>query len=164
MGLLDRLKGIREPAPGVAPVSRDELAERLVALNRPDAPYELVASGDGDIVGDWRVADASWRQMLGRAGFTEAYRLTLRLHEDEHAVHAREQSFEADWSLGSGQLVTGSRRKRNAVTVKSHMTARVPGQEPYSFQFDADELRDPVRDTVTAAGWTWRPVRSAAGL
>ena len=47
--------------------------------------------------------------------------------------------------------------ERSSETVFGLQLGRKPGQPPlhYTWRFDVDEMRIPLRETVNASGWTW---------
>ncbi|MDT0491830.1 hypothetical protein ACPEIF_03870 [Streptomyces sp. NPDC012600] len=165
MGWFDKLTGTRHPEAGTAPRSAEELRTALLGLNRPDVPYVI---GDGaahgaDLVAGWRIAEPAWQTFFIRSQLTHALRIRMRLAEDVPEVRAVEEQWEvtrvgnpprlrasAEYARGGGRTV--SRR----YTLQRGKNGRLEAAE--SFSFDSAQLTDPLRNTVLAAGWTWRGV------
>jgi hypothetical protein len=59
MGLLDFLTSTRRPAAGTPALSRQEVIDRLMALNQPTAPYRLLdgAAEKVDLIAEWKIVD-----------------------------------------------------------------------------------------------------------
>ncbi len=69
MGLFDFITGTKRPAAGVAAKPLAEIRAALLAVNRPTAPF-VVRDGAPekvDIVAEWRIVDASWRETFANA-------------------------------------------------------------------------------------------------
>lgn len=64
-GYFSRFVAVR-PDPEVAPVSREELIRRILALNDPARPFSYRPDERYDIRAEWRLADASWWGVLQR--------------------------------------------------------------------------------------------------
>src|SRR5687767_5903767 len=55
MGLLDWLTGTKRPEAGVASCSALEVRERILAINRPTAPFHIIDGADEgvDLIAEW---------------------------------------------------------------------------------------------------------------
>jgi len=85
--------------PDIQPVSREELVSRLMALNDPNKPWEIVEE-DGNLVARWKVVDARWWEILKRAGLRIYYLGRMRLDDDRRMVLYAEEMGELEWAAG----------------------------------------------------------------
>jgi hypothetical protein len=165
MRLFDKLTWTAHPAAGVAPRPAQEVRTALLGLGRADAPYVIRdgAAQGADVVAEWRTAEPAWQNLFVRSQLTRAVRFRMRLVPETHEVRVVEEGREVT-RVGdpprlriSGQYTRGPDR-----TVSRHYTigrgesGRLEATETY--RFDSAELRDPLRDVVLTAGWTWRGV------
>src|SRR3546814_3414622 len=100
---------------GMAPVAKEVLMQRLLALNEQDVPYSISRGNhDSELLIDWRYADAKWVDLMRVHGMNGTYRLVLRLDEGTHNVRAQDRYASFDWSAGRGpsQIGRASCRER----------------------------------------------------
>ncbi len=81
-------------------VSRQQLVQRLLALNDPARPWIVRPGPEADLLVEWKYADASWWGVLGKAGMKRAYRLRLYFDEARHQCGALDEFGQIDWSAG----------------------------------------------------------------
>ncbi len=153
--------------PDVQPVSESELRERLLSLNDPDKPWEIVAEGE-DMVARWKLADARWWEILKRAGLSVQYTGRMRLVEGSKMVLYLEEFTELEWSVGISEQPLNARyskfrgrilfEKRKAVAYAFRRIAPPDFGEVYRYDFDVNEIRGPIIETVERAGWLFQPV------
>ncbi|MER5883751.1 hypothetical protein ABT160_07970 [Streptomyces sp. NPDC001941] len=166
MGFLDRLTGTRRPAEGVEPRPREAVVSALFALNAPDRPW-TVRYGEGDgaaLVAEWITTGPGGQP--SRSGLTElhrTYRILLKFVPAEHEVRALATQREVTTVVGRPALKVRSEHGRggNIRTVaRAWHVERGPDGEPRrtTYDYDSAEMRDPVREAVLTAGWTWRVV------
>jgi len=157
------------PDANVAALPTATLKAQLLALNRADLPIRVSATERPDeVLVDWRFDDATWLDLARVRHLNRAFRYRLRLDESDHTVRVLEYSASFDISAGwdgTASLNFQAQRgitffERSSETVFGLQLGRKPGQPPlhYTWKFDVDEMRIPVRETVTASGWTWKQV------
>ncbi|MET8450680.1 hypothetical protein [Streptomyces sp. NPDC005209] len=145
MGLFDRLTGTKYPQSEVPSLPSTELRAALLALNGPDVPWVVrhaTAKEGGDLVAEWRVPELRLR-----------LRTRMLLVPADREVRALQERWEArsgERSYGRGPATTVSRQWRyeRGEDGRRHKVE--------TFRFDSRQMRDPLRDTVLGAGWTWR--------
>lgn len=175
MGLLDKLKGIKEAEPGVAPVPLSELKDKLIALNNDQVPFTIEAGpgGDvGDVVADWKIVDASWYEIFAKAKLEKSHTIRLGLSQKNNEARVLEESRSVEWSAGVPSLSASIEVfKGRTMASKSFGTAYAwKGANPldygqvYEYKFDVSEMKDPIAEVVTKNGWTYRPVMSRGKL
>jgi hypothetical protein len=165
MGMFDWLTGTKRPAAGVAPKPATEVRSALLAVSRPTAPF-VVRDGapeQVDLVAEWRIVDASWYEIFAKAGLQKVFKILMRLDPQKHEVRAVDQEWEVEWRAGVPSLTLAAEAFRGQKAEVSFGTAyafteKLELGEVYRYRFATREIKTPLQDAVTAAGWTWRGV------
>jgi hypothetical protein len=175
MGLFDKLKGVKEPEEGTAPISRSDLEQKLLAVNEERVPF-TVARGDGgeagDLVAEWKIVDAGWYEIFAKASLEKSHRILLVLDEGGSEVRALEQSMDVEWRAGVPALSFSAEKfQGRTFGSKSFGTAYAfKGVNPldfgevYKYSFDVSEMKQPLVEVITASGWRFVPVVSKGKL
>jgi hypothetical protein len=158
MKLFDWLTGTKRPAAGVPAKTSAEVRTDLLAVNRPAAPF-IVRDGapeNVDLVAEWRIVDATWYEIFAKAGLAKV---------DEQAREARavDQKWSVEWRAGVPILSLAAEAFRGQTKEFSFGTAFAFTEqgsfgEVYCYRFSTAEIKTPLQDVVTKAGWTWRGV------
>ena len=169
MGLFDKLKekgrGIvtaAKPDEGVAALGADQVEQRLLGISGKGMETNI---DDGEVVIAWSAKVAG--SGVGGAGYEFLYRaIRIRLDQSDHSVSGicLKTTTEAEISPGAtfaasktwekGQHV-GSEKLHVLAWLGPHQTEGGADEKGYSFSWS--DLRDPVIDAVTGAGWTYKP-------
>jgi hypothetical protein len=168
MGFLDKLKekgrGIMtaaKPEEGVEAQPAEEVRRRLLAISGKGIE---TGEDDGEIVVSWsaKVSGAG----AGGGEYEYLYRaIRLALDEGERAAtglcfkttteaELGADGLSASKSWEKGQHI-GSESVRVIAWLGPHRTEGAADESGYKFSWS--DLRDPVIDTVTGAGWTYKP-------
>ncbi|MPZ22499.1 MAG: hypothetical protein GEU28_02925 [Dehalococcoidia bacterium] len=165
MGLFDFLTSTRRPESGAAALPADEVRRRLMALNRESAPYRIVDGGsDGvDVVAEWKIVDAQWYEIFARAGLKKVFRIFLRLRPESNEVRALDREYEVEWRAGVPELSLARRsfsgQKQSIEFGKRYaFKENLEFGEVYEYKFQTGEMKKPIQDAVTSAGWTYKGV------
>jgi hypothetical protein len=170
MGFLDKIKeksrGVMtaaKPAGGVEPEPADEVRRRLLAISGKG--IETSEEEDGTIVVAWAAQIASAGP--GGAGAEYLYRaLRIDLDESDHEASGiglkttsdAEIDFSGSFAGGisweRGQHI-GSETVHVVAWLGPHQTGG--GADESGYKFAWGDLREPVIDAVTGAGWTYKP-------
>jgi hypothetical protein len=155
------------PAPGVAPVSADTLRTRLLAVNDLDLPFQVrPAKHEGQLVAEWRIADARWVGLMEVAGLTKAHQVYLELDPSTHKVRAQDRDRTISWSgevarLGwSGSFFRGI----NFFQYERGFAAGLFFKDgrwtttAYNYRFHLPEMKNPLIQAIVESGWTFAPV------
>jgi hypothetical protein len=172
MGLLDKLrsKGVgvitaAEPAEGVPPAPADEVRSRLLAISGKG----IETGEDGEeIVVAWQAKVAS--SGAGSAGYEYRYR-AIRVELDAADSIAKGVCFKTDTEaeMGATGVFSASKgweRGQHIGSETMHVLAWLGahhtegGADEKGYKFSWGDLRQRVIDTVTAAGWTYKPKRT----
>ena len=169
MGFLDKLKGTgvltaAEPAEGVEPQPADEVRRRLLAISGKGIQ---TGTDEDEIVVAWSAKIASVGP--GGGGHSYLYRaLRIELDEGDHEAKGIGLKTETDAELGIGGNFSGAakwERGQHMGTEKVQVLAWLGphstegGADESGYQFSWGDLREPVIEAVTGAGWTYKPKR-----
>jgi hypothetical protein len=168
MGLFDKFKqqgrGVASAVPpqeGIEPQPADEVRRRLLAITGKG--IETKADGD-EIVVSWSAKLASAGAFgAGKESLYRAVRVSLAEDDHEAIGSTVESSGEAGAGLGglsaSKSWKSGQQWGKSSERVISwggpHRTEG--GADESGYKFSWSDLREPVIDAVTGAGWTYRP-------
>jgi hypothetical protein len=166
MKLFDWLTGTKRPAAaGVPAKSSAEVRADLLAVNRPSAPF-IVRDGapeNVDLVAEWCIVDARWYEIFAKAGLTKVFKILIKLDEQASEVRAVDQEWSVEWRAGVPTLSLTAKAFRGQTREFSFGTAFAFTQQGsfgqvYRYKFTTAEIKTPLQDVVTKAGWTWRGV------
>jgi len=163
--LFDFFSSTKRPPEGVAVCAPHEVRERILALNRDTAPYQIVdgASEGVDLIAEWKIVDAQWYEIFAKAGLKKSFKIYLKLDQAEHEVRTSDREYEVAWEAGVPQLslsVSGFRGQKQSIefgTAYAFTEELRPGQV-YNYRFSTKELKEPIQDAVTECGWTYTGV------
>jgi len=165
MGFFDFLSGRKRPKAGVIAVGAETLEAAILALNRDTAPYQITRCSDGscDLVAEWKIVDAKWYEIFGKAGLKKAFKIKMRLDPDNSEVRAVDQDYTVSWKVGVPTIevqASGFRGQKSEIsfgTAYAFTEELRPGQV-YNYRFNSSEVKTPLQQVVTDNGWTWRAV------
>lgn len=165
MGFWDFLTGTKRPSSGTPVLSKQEVLDKLMSLNRPTAPYQLL---DGktekvDLIAEWKIVDAQWYEIFAKAGLTKVFKIYLKLDADAHQVRAMDREYTVAWSAGIPTIsIAASTFKGQTTSIEfgkayAFTETLAPGQV-YNYRFDTREIKQPIQEAVTNCGWTYKGV------
>lgn len=170
MGLFDKLKeksrGIlteAKPQEGVAPASEQEVRSRLLAISGRGIQ---TGEDDNEVIVSWAAKVASAGIDGGEYEYLyRAIRVELDAGKNEAAGVCFKTTSEAE--LGHDSLALSKKWERGQhVGVETlHVIAWLGphhvegGADEKGYKFGWSDLRDPVIEAVTGAGWTYKPKR-----
>ena len=165
MGLFDWLTGTKRPKAGVPPKSPEEVRAVVLAVNRPTAPF-VVRDGapEGvDLVAEWRIVDAAWYEIFAKAGLTKVAKILMRFDAAKNEVRAVDQDWSIEWRAGAPTMslaAGGFRGQKTEISFGTAYAFTETGEfgKVYQYKFTTSEMKQPLQEAVTAAGWTWRDV------
>lgn len=163
MGFLDKLTGTVRPDSGIAPRPADDVRAMVLGLNGPDVPYvvrDSTPDEKADLVAEWRLWEPAWQTFFARTQISRALQIRMRFVPADHEVRTVDHEWEVKWV--GGAPVASSRVRGQAKTTSKRWTIG-QGEDgragmTETFHFDTSDLKDPLRDAVLKAGWTWRGV------
>jgi hypothetical protein len=165
MGLFDFLTSTRRPSASTPVMAAGEVRARLLALNRPTAPYRVVDGADEgvDLIAEWKIVDAAWYELFAKAGLAKVFRIYLRLDPQAREVRAQDREYEVAWRPGvpaltlTAQAFRGQKQSIEFGGGYAFTEMLAPGQV-FNYRFATKELKEPLQEAVTSCGWTYRGV------
>lgn len=146
-------------------LSVEEVRQRLLALNRESAPYQIIdGSAEGvDLIAEWKIVDAKWYEIFAKANLTKVFRIYMKFAEAKHEVRAKDEEYTVEWRAGVPSLSVAASKFSGQKTSIEFGTAYAfteelqPGQV-YKYRFNSNEMKKPIQEAVTACGWTYKGV------
>jgi hypothetical protein len=156
MGFRDRIRGITRPDPDVSPVDPGELYVRLMRLNQPKSAWHVRdgAPEKVDVVAEWKTTDRYWQPVFTEVGVNKTFTTHLRFHSDRHEVRSRDRCYTSGW-YPDGDGNSSYREGWESGQLHERAQGKVNGQH---YQFDTADFKNVLKETVTAAGWTYRAI------
>ncbi|MEU9034351.1 hypothetical protein AB0D45_05480 [Streptomyces sp. NPDC048352] len=127
-----------------------ELREALLALNGPDAPFRVrhaLPKEKADLVAERRITEPD---------LTVAIR--LRLVPASREVHTLQEQWGQLSHEHSGRQYARGGGARVSRTWEFQKGPDGRRRLVETSRYDSRDMRDPLRDAVLGAGWTWRGV------
>jgi hypothetical protein len=168
MGFFQYLGGKR--GSNASPVNREEMINRILALNDPLKPYHILTGKDTDLAAEWKIVDAQWYGIFNKSGLKRSYRALLQVDESRHTVRCYEELGSVSWTAGLQGIIPevsyqksffGGRilySKEYAKGYGLRQLAPPDWRKVYDYKFDINEIRGPIILTVESNGWEWVPV------
>jgi len=158
-------RSVAQPAPIAMDPSAQSVYDRLMALNRPTSPYQIIdsKSQNVDLIAEWKIVDASWYEVFGKANLTKVFRIHMKLDPARREVRAMDQELNVSWKAGVPSLsfeasfFKGQKSSISFGTGYAFTENLAPGQV-YKYKFNTNELKKPIQDVVAACGWTYKGV------
>ena len=164
-----------EPPPGTEPVSAEELRGRLMAINELDVPFSVLEGTRPDeLIVEWKYVDAKWLGLMEAGAVKGLHRIKLRLTDPKRGVRAQDTHYRFKAELLAGNLTDGrlvggfqwnffrgitlvqyDRESRYGLYVRHR---RLQFDAAYRYRFSVAEMKNPIIEIVTTAGWNYVPV------
>jgi hypothetical protein len=165
MRLLDFFRSTKRPAADTPVLSKQDVLDRLMSLNRSTAPFHLIDGSEEnvDLIAEWKIVDAQWYEIFAKAGLSKVFKIYLKLDPEAHEVRAMDREYSISWKAGVPTLsVAVSAFKGQTQSVEfgkayAFTETLAPGQV-YNYKFDTREIKKPIQDAVTGCGWTYKGV------
>ena len=153
----------KKPDKNAAVLSADEVRQRLLALNRETAPYQIIdgASENVDLIAEWKIVDAQWYELFAKANLTKVFRIYMKFDDAKHQVRAKDEEYTVEWRAGVPSLSMSASKFQGQTTSIEFGTAYAfteelkPGQV-YKYRFSTNEIKKPIQEAVAACGWTYK--------
>jgi hypothetical protein len=155
----------KKPAKDMPVLPASEVRERLLALNRDTAPYQIIdgSAEKVDLIAEWKIVDAKWYEIFAKANLTKVFRIYMRFNEARHEIRAKDEEYTVEWRAGLPSLSMSVSKFQGQKTSIEFGTAYAfteelqPGQV-YKYRFNTNEIKKPIQEAVTACGWSYRGV------
>ncbi|MGW7432364.1 hypothetical protein ACWGIN_22775 [Streptomyces sp. NPDC054861] len=142
-----------------------ELRAALLALNGTGVPFDVREAGTGgaDLLAQWRFLEPASGAGVTRRQVERTLKVWMRLCPSDREVRAMDEQWEVTRAGPPPGRTVARAHGRGPIrgvhkewTVEKGPDGRRRRVETYSF--NSRDLKDPLRNTVLAAGWTWRGV------
>jgi hypothetical protein len=150
--------------PGVDPAIQD-LYSRLMALNRPTAPYRIMdgRAENVDLIAEWKIVDAQWYEIFAKANLTKVFRIYLKFDPAKKEVRAMDREYTLEWRAGVPSLsaaVSTFRGQQTSVSfgMGGGFTENAGPGIVYKYKFSTNELKKPIQEAIAASGWKYKGV------
>jgi hypothetical protein len=155
----------KKPAVNATILPVEELRSRLMALNRPTAPYQVINGSveNVDLIAEWKIVDARWYEIFARASLTKVFRIYMKFDPEKHELRAQDHEYTLSWRAGVPELsLAVSSFKGQSTSIQfgsayAFTETLAPGQV-YQYRFNTNELKKPIQDTAAASGWSYKGV------
>jgi hypothetical protein len=163
--MFDFLSSTKRPAAGTPVLPPQAVRDRLLSLNRPTAPYQLIdgSSESVDLIAEWKIVDATWHEIFAKAGLSKVFKIYLKLDAKTNEVRSMDREYTVAWAAGVPNLSVavstfkGQTQSVQFGTAYAFTETLAPGQV-YKYRFDTREIKKPIQDAVTGCGWTYKGV------
>jgi hypothetical protein len=155
----------KKPSKNTPVLSVGEVRQRMLALNRETAPYQIRdGSAEGvDLIAEWKIVDAKWYEIFAKASLTKVFRIYMKFDEAKHEVRAKDEEYTVEWRAGvpslslSASKFSGQKTSIEFGTAYAFTEEFMPGQV-YKYRFSTNEIKKPIQEAVTDCGWTYKGV------
>ena len=155
----------KKPNKNTPVLPAEEVRQRLLALNRETAPYQIRdGSAEGvDLIAEWKIVDAKWYEIFAKANLTKVFRIYMKFDEARHEVRAKDEEYTVEWRAGVPSLSVSASKFSGQKTSIEFGTAYAfteefkPGQV-YNYRFNTNEIKKPIQEAVTACGWAYKGI------
>lgn len=160
----DRMTGTEYPADGVPRLPTQEIRDALLALNRTGVPFRVRHAFGGeraDLVAEWQIVlPGGVGDSLRGTRVQRSMKTRMRLVAREREVLVLDEVREVGLVGNPPRPSRLSHRWSRGPSVGRQWTYEKgpDGRRRKAVRFDSRDMRDPLRNTVLAAGWTWRGV------
>jgi len=166
MGLFDWLTGSKQAPAGVPRQGVEVLRAALLRVNRETAPFTVREGGpEGvDMVAEWKIVDARWYEIFAKAGLERSFKVLMKFDEAAGEVRAVDQEWAVEWHAGVPSLALSAEGFRGQKVEMSFGTTYAFREEDltygkvYEYRFSTKELKTPLIEAASAAGWGWKGV------
>ena len=146
-------------------LSVEEVRQRLLALNRETAPYQIIdgAAEKVDLIAEWKIVDAKWYELFAKASITKVFRIYMKFDADKHQVRAKDEEYSVEWRAGVPSLSVSASKFQGQMTSVEFGAAYAVTEElkpgvVYKYRFNTSEIKKPIQEAVTACGWDYKGV------
>jgi hypothetical protein len=149
----------------VPALSAEEVRQRLLALNRESAPYQIIdgASQNVDLIAEWKIVDAKWYELFAKANLTKVFRIYMKFDAAKQQVRAKDEEFTVEWRAGVPSLSMAASKFQGQMTSVEFGAAYAFTEElkpgvVYNYRFNTNEIKKPIQEVVIACGWDYKGV------
>ncbi|MFE3183293.1 hypothetical protein ACFXKR_20835 [Streptomyces violascens] len=160
----DRRMGTKYPDSGVTSLPGWQVKAALLALNGTGVPFHVRVAFGGekaDLVAEWKIVLPGDSDFANGAPVERSMKARMRLSAAGREVHVLDQVREVGLVGDPPRPGLSRRWSRGPRVTRARYWSYEKGPDGRRHKvvlFDARDMRDPLRNTVLGAGWTWRGV------
>ncbi|MFI6475972.1 hypothetical protein ACIBL5_37770 [Streptomyces sp. NPDC050516] len=159
----DRRMGTKYPDSGVASLSAQEVRAALLALNGTGVPFRVRHAVSGEkahLVAEWKIVAPGIGEFTSGGLVERSMKARMRLSAANREVHVLDEVREVRMVGDPPRPARLTRQwNRGPYVARQWEYEKGPdGRRRKVVLFDSRDMRDPLRNTVLEAGWTWRGV------
>lgn len=145
--------------PGITPIDKEKLREQILSVNSPDLPYEIKPSDKTDFELTWKIADAKWYGIFAKESIKKTYRAYIYLDESRHTVRFWQAIDNVEWVAGAPKVHFQKEFFRGKIIYQKSYGVQYGMREDktigkvYEYNFDINQITEPVRKQVLDGGW-----------
>ena len=146
-------------------LSAEEVRQRLLALNRETAPYQIIdgASQNVDFIAEWKIMDAKWYELFAKANTTKVFRIYMKFDPAKNQVRGKDEEFTVSWKAGIPSLSIAVSKFQGQMTSVEFGAAYAFTEElkpgvVYNYRFNTNEIKKPIQEVVATCGWDYKGV------
>lgn len=164
--VVSRLEGAEQPADAA------KLRALLLSLNEQDLPFEVVQDKNGDLVAQWKIADAKWVGLLKAGGLERQHNIVMRFDEPTRRVKAYDLDKAISWRADRASIALSFEYFRGISLWQYERACEIGllykdgsfGIKPaYNYRFLLAEMKNPIIDCICCNGWSFCPVMFFSG-
>jgi hypothetical protein len=153
----------KKPDKNTPVLSADEVRQRLLALNRESAPYQIVdgQSQKVDLIAEWKIVDAQWYAVFAKANLTKVFLIKMKLDSEKHEVRAMDEEYTVQWRAGIPSLSLSKFKGQSAYVqydTAYAFTEDLSLGQVYKYRFSTGEIKKPIKEAIKSCGWTYKGI------
>ena len=149
----------------VPALSAQEVITKLLELNRPTAPYQIIngASAGVDLIAEWKIVDAQWYEIFAKAGLEKVFQIRMKLDPKKKEVRTKDYEYSVEWNVGIPSLslemssFQGQQTSVQFGTAYAFTEELKPGQV-YNYRFSTNEIKKPLKKVIEECSWKYKGI------
>jgi len=143
-----------------APESPEKLREKIMEINRFDAPVMVREKGDNLVI-TWKYVDAKWWEILAKAGLKKIYELHVKFNNEKKEVTLIDVKKSISWKAGPTHVRVSGGFFRGVIFdyeigKRWGINENFGVGKIYDYRFTPQEIKNPVMNTILRNGWAVR--------
>ena len=161
----DALTSTKRPEKGTPVLSKEEVLNKILKINRETAPFKILKceKDNIDLVAEWKIVDAEWHGVFNKSGIKKVFKIQMRLDEATNELRAVDREYSISWTAGVPSLslsVEAFKGQKQEVSFGSGYGFTEDGEfgKVYKYKFTTNELKNPIQNAATSCGWIYKGV------
>lgn len=166
MGFFQYLGG-KKKSPSA--IGKEALKEKILVLNSPELPYQIMPAKETDFLLEWKIADAKWYGIFSKERVEKIYHAFILLDDSRKTARYYEELGSVEWHIGTNGISAPSVSYKEEFFKGRILFKKSRGVQygvkdnktfgkVYEYKFDVGYARDPLKKIIEASGWEFVPV------